>query len=452
MPRESQWRTAVWYGDLPLSISFPPEWEVAFLWPHTPSPLTEDQIAGIVNRPAEYAPIRHLCRGKKRPLVIVDDPNRATPVSKVMPFVLQQFLEAGIPASSVRILVATGTHGVAQNQTVAQKVGPVAASQCQVLIHDSTSPDLVPIGKTSFGTPVRVNREVVNSDFMLGIGGVYPNHTAGFGGGAKLALGVLGFASIKHLHYRHQALGWGSTDTAASFRQDVNEIARMIALSTMISVQVDAQRQIVRMVYGDPARYFDDEVDFSRRTFAAPLPGDADVVLCNTYPNDLSLTFALMKGITPLYHCRPGASRIAVAFCGEGVGRHGLFPLQRRFQRARHIVRRVRTMTYEDLGRKVRSKLHRSVAKQPVSSSLTAAHPIWLYRPGAHSEALPRQIRDVRTTTSWPEVLEAVRKEQPSGKQLRVVVYPCAPLQSLEPQQSDAFAPQSIAILEKKSA
>lgn len=448
MARDLQWRTAVWHGDLPLSLNFPEDWDVTFYWPDTPAPLTGEQIAAALERPSAHPPIKQLAHGKQRPVVIVDDPNRPTPVARILPVVLRQLQQAGIPPADVTILVATGTHGAPRPHVLAQKLGPEAASQCRILVHDSKAEDLVNLGTTSFGTPVLVNRAVADSDCLLGIGGIYPNHTAGFGGGAKLALGVLGFSSIERLHYHHQSLGWGA-DPQAAFRHDLDEIARMISLHTVISVQLDAQRNLVRLAYGDPQQYFADEVAFARRSFTAPSPADADVVVCNAYPNDLSLTFALMKGITPLYHCRPGASRVAVAYCGDGIGEHGLFPLHSsRFDRPRHMLRRARMMGLRDLTHKVGSRLRRGMHHRPSP----AQNPIWLYRSGQHSEPLPPQIKDTRTTTSWSEVLDAVRREQSSDRRLKVVVYPCAPLQSLEPQQHKAFAPQSLAALEKKTA
>ena len=45
--------------------------------------------------------------------------------------------------------------------------------------------------------------QLVAADWIVGIGGIYPNNTAGFGGGSKLALGVLSRESIKHLHGKH---------------------------------------------------------------------------------------------------------------------------------------------------------------------------------------------------------------------------------------------------------
>ncbi len=453
MVSEKQLRTAVWYGDRPLSLHFPIEWNVTFLWPRTPPPLTENQIVEILEQPVGQPPIRQMCRGKSRPLVIIDDLNRPTPVARVMRFLLRHFQDAGISARDVRILVATGTHGAPRIETLPKKVGPEAASACQILVHDSTH-NLMKIGRTSFGTPVTVNREVLASDFVVGIGGIYPNHTAGFGGGSKLALGVLGFRSIRHLHYRHQGMGWGSSQSGNGFRKDLDEIARMIRLNTVISLQVNADREVVRMTGGDHLLYYNDAVAFCRQAFQAPIPEDADVVISNAYPNDLSLTFVRMKGITPLYHCASGVSRIAVASCSEGVGHHGLFPFlnRPRFHRQRHIARRISMMSFDEVAKKSATRLYQVLRAKLIENRIsqrageqepsTPKNPIWLYRPGNYSETLPSQIAGIRVSYSWSEILQAVRREQGDRKYLNVLLYPCAPLQCLG--QSEAFKAETV--------
>jgi nickel-dependent lactate racemase len=363
-------------------------------------------------------------------LVIIDDLNRPTPVARVMPFLLTHFHDAGISSRDVTILVATGTHGAPQLNAVLKKAGPEAAS-CKIVLHDPER-GLVQVGSTTSGTIVLVNREVMQSDVIVGIGGIYPNHTAGFGGGSKLALGVLGFRSIMELHYRHQSNGWGDGERVSSFRSDLDEIARMIGLNTLISLQVNANREVIRMACGDHFIYYRKEVDFARRVFRAPLPGDANVVISNAYPNDLSVTFVKMKGIAPLDHCAPGASRIAIGSCSEGLGHHGLFPVvnRPRFYRPRHIYRRISMMGVDGITEVLRSRfLQRwgSVAKRTASRN-----PIWLYRPGVHSQALPSRLAGFRITPSWEKIVQAVRTEHPGSRTLRVVIYPCAPLQYLD--------------------
>ena len=164
-------RTGAWYGDVPLNIMFPDNWTVTFLWPRTPPPLTDNQIADTLERPIGQPPIRQMCLGKSRPLVIVDDLNRPTPAARVMPFLLNQFRDAGVPAGEVRIMMAPGTHGPPRANAMSKKVGVEVSSRCRIFVHDCTH-DVVKIGTTSFGTPVIVNKQILESDFVVGIGGI----------------------------------------------------------------------------------------------------------------------------------------------------------------------------------------------------------------------------------------------------------------------------------------
>ncbi len=432
-------RTAAWYGDLPINLEFPSEWDVQILWPSTPPPLTDEQIRTHLERPVGQAPIRQLCRGKSKPLVLVDDMNRPTPAGRVLPFVLRHFQDAGIPLKQVKIVVAGGSHGASRKDVLVRKIGREAAAACQLLVHDPAR-NIVKLGRTSFGTPVLVNREVVTSDFVMGIGGIYPNRTAGFGGGTKIALGILDIRAISYLHHRHAKVsgGWGSEAVQGDFRKDLDEVAQIIGLNTVVSLQVDADREVIRLASGDPRLYFKDEVAFAREAFSTLAPAEADVVIANAYPNDLSLTFVQMKGIYPLQRCANGVSRIVVASCSEGEGSHGLFPVVRvpLFHNRRDRLRRLSVMNNTELGQIIARQFRGWVGSNtgPGSNSRiteTQIHknPIWLFRTGTHSDHLPSRVREMRIGSSWPEIVRNVQIEQGHRRRLNVVVYPCAPLQ-----------------------
>lgn len=429
-------RTGVWYGERAVRLRFPRDWRLSLRGPQSPPALSDAQLEQTLEHPVGQASIRELCRGKSSPLVIVDDPNRPTPVDRILPFLLRQFRQAGIDPQRVRILIATGTHGAPRPETMEKKIGPEVASTCQVLIHDAYR-NLSRLGVSSWGTPVEVNREVLQSDVVIGVGGIYPNHTAGYGGGSKLALGVLGFRTIRRLHYGHTAVGWSANTRGSSFRRDLDEISRMIHLNTMVSVQVNANREVVRVDCGDPLRYFDQAVAFYREAFAVPEPGPADVVVSNAFPNDLSLTFSRMKGMTPLYHCVPQSSRILIASCSEGLGDHGLFPLSGRSWASRQyqLLLRLGILGPRRAAKKVAGRLGREFRDRArgAAGRSTPENPIWLYRPAKGRAGLPYRISSIQVAASWEEILRAVTMEQKGRRGLRVVVYPCAPLQILRP-------------------
>jgi lactate racemase len=450
---EAELRTAAWYGDRPLTLAFPEDWRLRILAPQTPPPLPEEEIAEALERPVGQPPIRELARGRSRPLVVIDDLTRPTPAECVLPAVLRQLAEAGIPSGSVSILIASGAHGPAERGAMEKKVGPQAARSCRLLAHDHKG-DLLRVGRTSFGTPVIVNREVSNSDFVLGIGGIYPQHSTGFGGGSKLAMGVLGTRSISALHYRHKSMA-GSYETDNDFRRDLDQVARLIGLEVTISMQIDANREPIRVVSGDPARYYDEEVAFAKRAYRAPPPGAADLVISNAYPIDVSLTFMRSKGVIPLLYAAPHASRIIVSACPEGIGHHALFPFMDppRLFRQRHIAR-VAVNAPGALPGKVAGRVARRIRRGrsqnggPVGET-TRRSPIWLHPPGRPDASLPREIPGMRAVYSWHEALAKVHEEQGRRQELNVVIYACAPLQVIgRPPQVEAGLSSELAALE----
>jgi lactate racemase len=428
-PGELRLRTGAWYGEQMLRLPVPRSWHVNIFTPNGGVPLTDAQIAERLESPVGQPAIRELCRGKARPLLIVDDLIRPTPASRVVPAVLRQLQDAGIAARDVGIIMAPGTHGAPPADALVKKVGAAAAGSCRLYVHDCNR-DVVKVGRTSFGTPVYVNKHVAASDFLVGIGGLYPNCTAGFGGGSKLALGVLGFRSIAALHYGHPSMGWGTPDGRSHFRRDLDEIAHRIGLGTTVSLLLNGDREVVGVCCGAPRAYYAVALRSAQEAFRAPPPDEqADVVIANAYPNDVSLTFARMKGMGPLWHAPLGASRIAIASCSEGLGFHGLFPFLNapRYHRQRMMALRARVLLARPrlLAQKVYRLLSRWRGRRPA-----ARNPIWLYRPAAvNGPSLPAEIPGIRVTSSWNEIIEAVRREQSGRDALRATVYSCAPLQ-----------------------
>jgi nickel-dependent lactate racemase len=287
----------------------------------------------------------------------------------------------------------------------------------------------------------------LTADFVMGIGGIYPNNTAGFGGGAKLALGVLDVRVISQLHRKHKGMGWGTSGPANNFRKDLDEIAGMIGLNTLITAHVNADRQLVRVRCGDFRQYYQEEVSFARQAFVAPKPEAADVVISNAFPNDLSLTFIHMKGVYPLRHAALTASRIILGSCAEGEGFHGVYPIVRMpfLHEHRDRLRRISLLTPSEISAKITAKLRAKLAgngqvptRHGVPSAVAAQtpekhkNPIWFYRTGSYPSALPPAVRGMRVVHQWQQILDTVRREQAGRSRLQVVVYPCAPLQIIE--------------------
>jgi hypothetical protein len=250
--------------------------------------------------------------------------------------------------------------------------------------------------------------------------------------------------SIVALHYGHRGAG-GSYDIDNDFRRDLDEAAKLAGLAFSVSVFVDDRRRPVRILMGPAEEYYADAVDWACGAFRADLPGAADVVVSNAYPMDVSLTFMRSKGLSPLHHARPGASRVVVASCPEGTGHHGIYPFldKPRFYRERHVLRLLRARRRDLLAiasRRARSILRRS-GTAPVT---TEQHPVALFVPAPWGQNLPDVIPGMRVHRSWDSVMAQVASEQGEGA-LRAAVYTCAPLQVLRSGLTDGTGRKPMA-------
>jgi hypothetical protein len=179
--------------------------------------------------------------------------------------------------------------------------------------------------------------------------------------------------------------------------------------------------------------------------YTVPVPGDADVVIANAYPMDVSLTFMRSKGLTPLYHAKPSASRVVVAANPEGLGLHELFPFMNggRFDRQRQVARRLSTMGAGEIARRATGRVRRRLRPEGTNGAemptAVERRPIALLtRPSAriglpaHSDLWHGSTDRLTMFDDWQDVLARVAEEQGTRRPLSVAVYPCAPIQVLD--------------------
>jgi hypothetical protein len=282
---------------------------------------------------------------------------------------------------------------------------------------------------------VEIDPEVMRSDLLIGIGGIYPQNSAAFGGGAKLVLGVLGRRSIEDLHFGHPTDD-GRYDIDNDFRRDVAEMARMARLAFSVSAMVDQHRRLIWLGVGDQEAYYAGGVAEAKRMFTTAKPTGADVVIANAYPMDVSATFMRSKGVIPLLHARPGASRILIAACNEGLGHHGLFPLKPHRGLRADLQTLRRQLRYSPgklpgllLGR-ARSALP-ARGPAPKQPGEPRANGILCFIASPSADLRDGDVPGMTLFRDWDRVVETVAAEQAGSSDLQVHLYPCSPLQIL---------------------
>jgi len=270
------------------TYTFPNDWRIREYRLESADPLPAREIRNTLAAWFPYmgrdVTLKELALGAERVVVLVDDLSRPTPSRELIDPILDQLRDAGVTDERIRFVVALGTHRPMTPDEMEMKLGRDVLSRFRCENHDARSADPVDLGRTSFGTPVRINRTVGEADLAIGLGAITKHRFAYASGGAKIFFP--GVAHVDSVVANHKLMD----EPGAKFgrvRRDIDEAARMLAERTalfVVNVTVDAAGRITRVYLGEPVEMFErcaDEalasykVDFHRSDFGNS--GRADV-------------------------------------------------------------------------------------------------------------------------------------------------------------------------------
>ena len=170
-------------------------------------------------------------------------------------------------------------------------MGPEIARRFRIEQHRCTDESRqVYIGLTSRGTPVWVNRTVVEADRRVDIGHIGPSPYAGYSGGYKLILP--GAAALDTINVNHSLVPLGFRQPGrvdVPCRLDMDEAGRMVGLDFVVDVVLSQDEQVVRAFAGAPEAVFREGVALARTVYEVAVPPDLDIAATAGYPYDLDL-------------------------------------------------------------------------------------------------------------------------------------------------------------------
>ena len=348
------------YGKTGLSIDLPESCQAQVLRPRW-QPGLADEAAGLraaLQQPVESPPLRELARPGSRVGVVVNDITRATPTPLLLEAILAELAESGL--GELVIFVATGTH---RPNTPAELEGmlgmPVKAGEAGALFAQAGreiktprplralrdeiyEPAGIPIiqneatnqatqaclGQTSLGTPVWLNRRLLECDLKILTGFIEPHLFAGFSGGSKALMpGIAGLATILGNHsprqVAHPLATWGVTHGNPLW-EEIQEIAGRVENTFLLNVSLNRQKDITGVFAGALEAAHALGCQQVRQAAMQPVKRPFDVVLTTNsgYPLDLNL-YQSVKGLSAAAQVvRPGGAILLAAECREGLPEH----------------------------------------------------------------------------------------------------------------------------------
>jgi len=312
--------THAWYGDSPTELVFPSSWNVQVqkMAGHDAPPLALEQIRSKLEEPISIEPLSRLARGRRDAVIMVDDLCRPTKASEILPHVLNQLIEGGLSDSQIRIVMAVGTHVPLTIEQIAKKIGTEVLERLDVYNHNPYE-NTVRLGKTSRGTPVDVNRGVMECDLKISVSSIMAHQGAGWEGGAKIIVpGVAGIDTVEAMHRLPGKFCVVETDR----RLDMEESAKLAGLDYIVNVIINGRRDTVDLVCGDYVQAHRKGVELAKKHYITRMAKDCDIVVSNSYPNEDEAFGAYHRTMGSL---REGGDMVLLAYSPEGIIDHYIY-------------------------------------------------------------------------------------------------------------------------------
>lgn len=391
-----------WGAEQELELSLPSGWSttIAGIAEHPPGPDLNTALA----RPSDAPTVDQLARDRRTAAIAVEDITRPAAAGPAVEALLEGLAAGGIPPERVSVIFALGGHGPLRLPEMKAKVGARVLELCDVSNHHPYE-NLVDLGSSRSGIPIRLNRTFYEAGVRLAVGSVVPHPYAGFGGGGKIILP--GLAGIETLEMNHRPAVTGLSGAGLGViegnraRAEMEEIALAAGLQAVVNIVPGARREALGYFYGHPVSAHRAAVAYARTLYHLEVPAHSDAVLLNAYPKDRELLQvgnafnAYRASSTPLV--RPGGTVILTAACPDGRGHHSLHGPGMRL--------------YRDPVERPYLAQRELVVYAPTLSTADVRKSFWQGYPHARH---------------WDEVLDLLRRRHPAGGSM--LVFPTAPL------------------------
>lgn len=318
------------YGRKGLVLKFPNEWNVDIV-EKKPMPLEPDPRKAVeqaLHAPVGGGPLAQEAQGKQTACILICDITRPVPNGLILPIVVRTLMGAGMAASDIQILIATGLHRPNLDVEMREVVGDNwVLETVQVSNHFARNDqDHVAVGTTALGTEVRLDRRFVEADLKLVIGLVEPHLMAGYSGGRKVITpGICHEKTIRRLHsadYMEHPKATNCILDGNPLHEEQLEIVHMLGDVLGINTVIDPQRRLSFVNFGEIVEAHLRAVEVIRGYAEVTLPRSYKTVVTSSagYPLDKTY-YQTVKGMVAAQEILDSDSDLfIVSEISEGMG------------------------------------------------------------------------------------------------------------------------------------
>jgi len=297
------------YEESEVEVKVPRENLIYAIGPKSLAGLRDEKksIKESLERPIHSAPLSQKVKRGMRVVIIGDDITRPTPRERIFPFLLDELNRAGIPDKDITVLIGLGTHRYMTRDEMENCFGRAVTERVRVLNHEwKDKTNLIYVGSTSSGIPIEVNRLAYEADCLIGVGSIVPHSLAGYGGGAKIVQpGICSWETTGRTHLlpaKEDEFLSLAGNPENGVRLEMEEVTRVVGLDFIVNVVLNAEKEIVDVVCGDPVKAHRKGVQVARRIYEREVPELADILIISAYPAEIDY----WQGLKSLFYAQHG--------------------------------------------------------------------------------------------------------------------------------------------------
>src|SRR5687768_109740 len=224
-------------------------------------PLSDAEVGAAIDDPVDSPPLEDIISPGESVLVVVSDATRQTASAQVVNLLVRRLIQLGVAPYDLRIIFATGIHRRVTREEKADLLSPFIVQRVRTLDHDPfDASSHTRLAETEGGTPIELNRALLDHSHVILTGAVGFHYFAGFTGGRKsVCPGLASARTVEAPHLRaldferggrRAGVGVGRLDGNA-VHEECERIAAEVAPSFLINTVVDERGRAVRAYAGD---------------------------------------------------------------------------------------------------------------------------------------------------------------------------------------------------------
>jgi lactate racemase len=318
------------YGRKGLALDLPDELKVTVIKKRKMPVLKdpEGEVLYALRHPVGSKSLAEEAGGCKKVCILICDITRPVPNGIILPVLVRELMDAGVPPDAITLLVATGLHRPNEGEELREVVGSdwVLNSVCVGNHFARNDEDHILLGTTPSGVPVRLDRRFVEADLRIAVGLVEPHFMAGYSGGRKVIVpGVSHHETIRALHstrmLNHEKVANCLLEGNPVHETQIAAVG-MVGKCLAVNTVIDEERRLSFVDFGVIEESHLAAVAFARPYFEIQVGRRFRTVVTSSagYPLDRNYyqTVKGMVGVADIVE--PGGNLFVASECAEGLG------------------------------------------------------------------------------------------------------------------------------------